>query len=223
MLKRLLLVITGFIATPALGQEKPTDSDSPAYKQAYELIFDSQARAKKAEQILLDNGKKKLSDLNVKELSLVCRVYNEMFVPERQLAVAKELWDRFPDSSEATKWMVNSMENCMMEDGGVSKTIDFVDTALKENKGIRSQLLLLKARATLQKRKGISDAEKRVLVSDLLIEAYTVHDKSKEADDFLVLSNVNFLDFDPSFSQYFSTVEREALKVRMQRAKTTKD
>lgn len=50
-----------------------------------------------------------------------------------------------------------------MEDGGVSKTIDFVDTALKENKGIRSQLLLLKARATLQKQKGISDAEKRVL------------------------------------------------------------
>jgi len=62
--------------TPVIGQEKPSDSDSESYRQAYELIFDSQARAKRAEQLLLDDGKKSLDDLSTKELSLLCIVYN---------------------------------------------------------------------------------------------------------------------------------------------------
>ena len=78
MLIRILIAAAMIFVSPVLGQEKPKDSDSPAYKQAYELIFDSRARANKAEQLILENGKRKLAELTAKELSLLCRVYNEL-------------------------------------------------------------------------------------------------------------------------------------------------
>ena len=85
-----------------------------------------------------------------------------------------------------------------------------------------SELLVLKARAILQNSKKITDAERRVIVSDLLIDAYACHEKSKDTFDFPDLPNVSFVDMDYSFSQYFSTVEREALKVRRQKARDAK-
>ncbi|MCU0713611.1 MAG: hypothetical protein MUC43_16255 [Pirellula sp.] len=202
-----------------VGQEKPIDTDSKAYKKAYELIFDVQARAKMAEELLLENGKKKLSDLSAKELSLLCRIYNEVFNPEKQLKTAQEIWDRFPESPDATRWMVNSMLNKMMNDNDIQETLAFVDKALSEKKGIRSELLVLKARAILQRQKKLTDAERRVMVADLLIEAYACYDKSEGESDFPDLENVGFVDMDHSFTQYFSTVEREALKVRMRAAR----
>ena len=68
MVHRLIFAIAVLVA-PALGQEKPNDSDSQSYKEAYELLFDSQARAKKAEMLLLDRGKKELVTLSDRDPS----------------------------------------------------------------------------------------------------------------------------------------------------------
>ena len=218
MIYRLFMAIT-FLTAPAFGQEKPVDSDSQAYKQAYELLFDSQARAKRAEALLLDDGKKELATLSEKELSLLCRAYNELGQSEKQLKVSKAIWTRFPESPESTRWIVNSLLNTMRDDDDAAKTIAFVDSALADKKGLRSELLVLKARAILHGKKKISDAERRVLVSDILIDAFACHKKDDDQSQFPDLENVNFVDMDHSFSQYFSSVEREALKVRMRKAR----
>jgi hypothetical protein len=221
MVLRLIFAMAVFV-TPAFGQEKPSESDSQSYKDAYELLFDSQARAKKAEQLLLDGGKKELAALTERELSLLCRAYNELGIRDRQLVISKELWERFPTSPDATRWMVNSLLNTMIKEKDVAKTIEFVDSALKENKGVRSELLVLKAKATMGKKARISDAERRVEIADLLIEAYACKEKTDNKFDFPDLTDVSFVDMDPSFATYFSTVEREALKVRMQKALDSK-
>ncbi len=221
MVQRLIFAIA-VLMTPALGQEKPNDSDSQSYKEAYELLFDSQARAKKAELLLLDGGKKELAALSERELSLLCRAYNELGNSERQLVVSKELWARFPASSDSTRWMINSLLNTMIKEKDVATTIAFVDSALKENKGLRSDLLVLKARATMGKKTKISDAERRVEIAELLMEAYACKEKTDNKFDFPDLTEVSFVDMDPSFATYFSTVEREALKVRMQKARDSK-
>jgi hypothetical protein len=221
MVLRLVFAIA-VLFTPAFGQEKPSESDSQSYKDAYELLFDSQARAKKAEQLLLDGNKKELGTLSEKELSLLCRTYNELGIPERQLVVSTELWERFPTSPDATRWMVNSLLNTMFKEKDVAKTINFVDSALKENKGLRSELLVLKARATMGKNAKISDAKRRVEIADLLIEAYACNEKSDSKFDFPDLTDVSFVDMDPIFAAYFSSVEREALKVRMQKARDSR-
>jgi len=221
MVHRLIFAIA-VLVTPAFGQDKPNDSDSQFYKEAYELLFDSQARAKKAEQLLLDGGKKELAALTERELSLLGRAYNELGNSEKQLVVSKELWARFPSSPDATRWMVNSLLNTMIKEKDIATTIAFVDSALKENKGIRADLLVLKARATMGKKTKISDAERRVEVEDLLIDAYACKEKTDNRSDFPDLTEVSFVDMDSSFAAYFSTVEREALKVRMQKARDTR-
>lgn len=221
MFHRLIFAVA-VLMMPAFGQEKPSDSDSQSYKDAYELLFDSRARAKKAEQLLLEGGKRELAALSERELSLLCRAYNELGIHDRQLVVSNELWKRFPASPDATRWMVNSLLNTMIKEKDVAKTIDFVDSALKENKGVRSELLVLKARATMGKKAKISDAERRVEIADLLIEAFVCKEKTDNKFDFPDLTDVSFVDMDPSFATYFSTVEREALKVRMQKALNSK-
>ena len=217
MIYRLLMAIT-FLMAPAFGQEKPNDSDSKVYKQAYELLFDSQARAKKAVALLLDDGKKELAALSEKELSLLCRAYNELAQFEKQLEVSKEIWTRFPDSPEATRWMVNSLEITIRDDEDAAKATAFVDSAIADKKGLRSELLVLKARTLLHWKKKNSDAERSVLVSDILIDAFACH-KSDNQFDPPYFEDVNFVDMDPSFSRYFSAVERETLKVRMRKAR----
>lgn len=215
-----LLFAIAVLMTPAFGQDKPNDSDSQSYKDAYVLLFDSQARAKKAEQLLLDGGKKELGALTERELALLCRVYNELFDVEKQLAASKELWERFSASPEATRWMVNSLLNSMIEDDDVASTMKFVDSALKENKGVRSDLLVLKAKAIMSNKAKTTDAERRVEIADLLIEAYACHEKQTDKFDFPDLADVRFVDMDTSFATYFSTVERDALKVRMKKVRT---
>ncbi len=43
MLNRVLIVAAAMFIAPAIGQEKPSDSDSESYKQAYELNCRSSA------------------------------------------------------------------------------------------------------------------------------------------------------------------------------------
>jgi hypothetical protein len=72
----LLLAIAVAVPSVTFAQAKPIDSDSKAYIHAYELLFDSQARARQAIELLLPEGRK-ISELGARELSLLCRAYKE--------------------------------------------------------------------------------------------------------------------------------------------------
>jgi hypothetical protein len=202
----------------ALAQAKPVDGDSSAYTQAYELLFDSQARAIKAVGLLLPEGRV-VTDLNAKELSLLCRAYNELGDYKKQLTTAQELWSREPGSNSATSWMINSLHNTYAFSDDTKPLMEFVDDALLKNQGNKHSLLVLKATAILATRKGMTDAEKRVTVSDLLVEAY----KSGPAlspyneQELATPDSPEFIDMD--FGTFFSTPEREALKLRMIQAR----
>ena len=113
--------------------------------------------------MLLEDGKKELLALSEKELSLLCRAYNELGQFEKQLEVSKAMWMRFPESPDSTRRIVNSLLNTMRDENDVETTIAFVDSALADKNGLRSNLLVLKARAMLHGNKKISDAERRVL------------------------------------------------------------
>lgn len=204
-----------------MGQDRPTLADSPAYKEAYELICDLPERMRKAERLLLANGTRKPSELNANELSLLCRAYNELADHDKQMAAAQELWIRFPECPAATRWIVNSKINTLEAQNDCDKAIDFADAALKDGKGIRSQLLLLKAEAVLRK-SSIPDATKRVMVSDLLIEAYVTYEEIPGSEEVGDLSNTDIIDLSPSFSLFFGFAERETLKVRMENARNGK-
>ncbi|WP_145418098.1 hypothetical protein [Planctomycetes bacterium K23_9] len=114
--------------------------------------------------------------------------------------------------------MSNSYRNLHRQDGNDSAgIIKFVDDALSRDLGVRRELLILKARAVLRQEKGITDAQRRVTVSDLLIESCGEPTDSSPMDG-LESSPEFLMDHDSEFTRYFSTAEREALKVRMKAA-----
>ena len=146
-----------------VGSTEPTpsnlqDEDSTVYKQAYELLFDYRARAMKARDLLLPQGRS-LKDLSDKELSLFARAYNELSESKEQLAVARELWTRTPGGAEATRWMTNSLLNVYSYAEDPQPLFDFVDSALSDGVGNRRDLLILKANATLSRVDEQSDAQ----------------------------------------------------------------
>jgi hypothetical protein len=204
-----------------LGQDRPTFADSPAYKEAYELICDLPERIRKAERLLLANGTRTLRELSANELTLLCRAYNELAEHDKQLAAAQELWGRFPERPAATRWIVNSKLNLLETQNDCDRAIDFADSALKDGRGIRSNLLLLKAEALLRK-SAVPDATKRVMVSDLLIEAYATYEEIPGGEEVGDLGNTDIIDLNPSFSLFFSFAERETLKLRMKNARKVK-
>ena len=208
-----------------VGSTEPTpsnlqDEDSTVYKQAYELLFDYRARAMKARDLLLPQGRS-LKDLSDKELSLLARAYNELSESKEQLAVARELWTRTPGGAEATRWMTNSLLNVYSYAEDPQPLFDFVDSALSDGVGNRRDLLILKANATLSRADEQSDAQKRATVADLLVAAYSSGPGLPMTDDdsFTVIDSPNFVDTDHSFSAFFSIAERDALKVRMLQAR----
>lgn len=109
------LCLVLLISPTLLAQGKPKDGDSTAYVEAYELLMDSRARALKAVDLLIPEGRR-LDALNEREPSLLRRAYNEL--------------------------------------------------------GNRRELLVLKATTILGRRDDIKDAERRVVVADLLVDAY---------------------------------------------------
>jgi hypothetical protein len=200
------------------AQSEPLETDTVEYKESYELILDSDARAKKAEALLLRDGKRTANALSPRELSMLCRVYNEMFDTEKQMATSKILWEKSPNHPDATRWMANSYINSYSPTKSNSaEIIKFVDDALSNGRGNRRQLLILKSRALLRQEENLSDAEKRVTVSDLLIQAFVEQNGPDPFNDFDNSPEL-LLDHDNEFTAYFSAPERETLKVRMKKA-----
>lgn len=220
----LLLAIAVAGSSFTFAQTKPIDGDSRAYTQAYELLFDSQARALRAVELLLPKGRV-IANLNDRELSLLCRAYNELGNFEKQLATARELWNRDPGGASATRWMINSLHNTYALSSDSKPLMEFVEDALSKKQGNRHSLLVLKAKAILAVQKGMTDAEKRVAISDLLVEAYksgpalSVYDE----EGFHATDSTDFIDFEINFGNFFSMQERQALKLRMTQARLQAD
>lgn len=114
---------------------EPNEHDSLAYIEAYGLIFNSNERAKAAAKLLLDDGKRSLSDLSPKELWLLYRAYNELSDREKQLAPAQVLWDKYPDFPQATGCIVNAMASKLYDEDGPAAVNTFLESALTEKKG----------------------------------------------------------------------------------------
>lgn len=213
-----LLVLLASSTNIGSSQEKPSSVDSMAYKEAYELLFDSQSRARKALNILLKDGSLSPLELNDRELSLLCSIYNELGDAKRQLEVASVLWNRDPRSKVAMYLMSDSLLFKLSSDAGVEEVMVFVEEAIKKNHGIRRSLLILKANAVLAK-KSIPDAQKRLEVTDLLVEAYACDPSPKGELNFSAGEVTNFIIDEYSFATFFSESERRTIKARMLRAR----
>lgn len=220
MKKRLAFLVVLLFSSINIGvsQEEPSPVDSKAYKEAYELLFDSQSRARKALNILLKDGSISALELNDRELSLLCSIYNELGDEKRQLEVAYVLWNRDPRSSVAMSLMSDSLLFKLSSDVGVEEVMAFVEEAIKKNHGIRRSLLILKANAVLAK-KSIPDPQKRLEVTDLLVEAYACDPSPKGILNFSAGDVTNFIIDEYSFATFFSESERRTIKARMLRAR----
>lgn len=215
-MNRIIAFFLGVVLAPniLLAQGEPQVGDSPAYVQAYELLFDTRARALKAVALLLPEGKR-VETLNERELSLLARAYNELGDSEKQLATAERLWDLKPGGKDATRWMVNSLLNAYAYSDDPKPLFDFVDKAIKNETGNQRELLVLKATAILAHKDKMKDAERRVEVADLLVEAYASGPNlpMTEDDSFTFHDSPDFIDYDSAFASFFSTAEMEALKL----------
>lgn len=204
------------------SQEKPRESDSKEYKEAYELLFDSQKRAKRALDLLTESGTKALADLPDQELLLTYYAYNELYIPEKQLEVAKLLFERNPKSSSATSCMCNSLHFKLDSPEGIKEVEKFVEDTMKKGLGNRRSLLLLKANVVLVK-PDLPDGKKRVEVTDLLVEAYVADPVAKDEINFSIGEPTNFIVEEYPFVSFFSQSERRAIQERMLKAKKEKD
>lgn len=217
----LFLVFVIFAAATGTPQDCPTPNDTRNYEEAYGLLFDSQTRAEKALRLLTDDGSRSLIELNERELSLLCYIFNEIGNSEKQLETATALWKRNPNSTSAVVWMSNSLICKLGTPKGVAEVEAFVDDALKKNLGNQRVLLLLKANTILAK-KDIPDGKKRLEVTDALIAAY-VSDGPPLEQGFLsvVVEPDSIVDLYP-FVSFFSQIERESIKERMIKARKNK-
>ena len=199
----------------AYAQTPPSDSDSDAYKAAYVLVCDLETRAKKAESLLLDNGRKKLSELNHRELSLLCKVYSEANEFNKQYEVAKEMWKMDPNAIDSGLWMESSLINQIGKSTTPEMINAFVDSALNNGKGNRRILLILKARSVLL-RDGVPDTNKKKLAQDAMVEASQVPipDNIQTWQIAELLPEV-IIENDPLFKDYFTPEELTVLKLRL--------
>ena len=204
------------------SQQTPTTSDSLEYKQAYELLFDSQTRARKALDILTKTGTIAPTDLKDRELLLMYYAYNELFQPEKQLEMASILYSRNPDDSSAIRCICNALRFKLDSPEGVKEVEKFVDEALKKNRGNRRSFLLLKADAILAKG-DIVDGKKRLEVTDILVEAYVSDPSPKDEINLSIGEETNFMVDEYPFVDFFSQSERQTIKERMLKARKEKE
>ncbi|MFO1062798.1 MAG: hypothetical protein U0892_02845 [Pirellulales bacterium] len=224
---RFIVLLLGVVLSPSIlsAQGKPQEGDTPAYAQAYELLFDARSRALKAIALLLPEGKA-IETLNERELSLLARAYNELGNSTRQLVTARRLWAINPGSASATRWMVNSLLKSYAYKKDSKPLFDFVNNAIEKGTGNKRERLILKATAMLAPEFSMKDSERRVAVADLLVEAYASGPGLpifEEDDSIEVTDSPNFIDREHPFASFFSTAERDALKVRMVNARTSAD
>jgi hypothetical protein len=224
------LILAAISGSAAYCDEPPTSADSDEYSEAYDLLYPERTMQKRAEQavkLLLPAGKKPEA-LSDKELALLCRAYNQLHKHEEQLAIARVLWKRSPGTRAATENMISGLHNVYMFANDNQPLFDFVDQALKEELGNRRELLVFKAEAVISQRRGLEVAAKKVLASDLLVEAYCFRPYTmrgfKDGDgteliDIEMRDSPDFIDYESPFGSFFSTEERESIKVRMVQAK----
>jgi len=213
----------------AFCQEPPARDDTSDYARAYELLFPERYmgdRARKAVSLLTEG--RELDSLEPRELTLLCRAYNNLGEDDKQLETARLLWAREPGSRDATSWMISSLHNAYMFKDNNKPLMEFVERALRDGKGSRRELLVFKAAATICQKKGLSEEEKKNLASELLIEAYQHKPEPKPGwslldgsavRDTILGDSPDFIDFERPFCSFFSTAERNSLKLRMQRAR----
>ena len=204
------------LSSIAVAQTTPNQTDSIAYSKAFSLVFDFEGRARQAEQILLDEGKKSLQDLNTRELVLLFRIHGEVFDFKKQLAVAKVLWEKESNSTVATECISSVMwANLSTSTTTPDSVIKFVDDSLEIGKGDKRILLVLKAIATLYKNDGISETEKKGQITDLFLQA---NKEPRSPSEGLILpgdSIESFVHSNPAFLKLFSNAERDALVLRL--------
>jgi hypothetical protein len=227
MMVRFLLVCCVAAASGLTGfcQEPPAQDDTSDYARAYELLFPERYmhdRAGKAVGLLTEG--RELNTLEPRELSLLCRAFNELCEFDKQLETARLLWTCEPGSRDATEWMINSLDNKYMFADDNKPLLEFVDQALKDGKGSSRELLVFKAAAIINQKKGLTDAEKRNLASDTLIRAYEFKPypvrglRDGDLRNIEVGDSPDFVDLDQPFCSFFSAAERESLKLRMREA-----
>jgi len=216
-MKSICLILIIFLVISVQAQEIPNASDSNAYAEAYKLIFDSEGRARKAEKLLLDDGRKLIRDLSVRELILLIRIYAELFDSEKQLEAARALWERDPNSATVTAWMDNALLNNLGKSTTADSIIQFADDNLSKGRGHRRGLLILKARALVSKNGNVSDAEKKLQITDLLLEASKERVPDSVLHDFPEFSPGSLLNLniDWRFSTFFTAPERNELMLKM--------
>lgn len=204
----------------AIGQSLPTDKDSAEYRDAYGLIFDSHLRAQKAEKILTRNGEQSLDSLTERDLSLLCRIYNELGDTKKQTIVAKKLWQRDSRTDDAVLWIYNSLANTLYLPGGPEEVLEFLDRTQAGKEEHVFELLLLKAQAVIATKNGLTDIKIKSMVSDLLVEAYVFGKPIETPYSATDGESPDFVDQNDSFREFFSTEERESLKARMIESRT---
>jgi len=216
-----------FIATLAFhvltissaATEKEGTSDS-RYKRAHRLLFpeeDPQERARQAVHILTEGRTR--ADLNEKELSLLCRAYNELTQKDNQLEASTRLWKMAPQSDDAMRWMINSLHNKYMFSDDNRPLFAFVDRSLKMNQGNKRKLLVFKAHAVIRQRKGMTQEQKRDTASQLLVESFANPAPTQKDFNPQSLVDPKFIDSRQPFCSFFSTKERNGLKQRMAEAR----
>lgn len=192
----------------------PTKGDSDAYARVYELYFAPLAKISQTEKLLLRNGEITLQELNDRELLLLCDVYSEHPDATKMLETANVLWCKSSDEIAATIAISNALQRRLPFPDGQRETIDFVEKALSENKGNRRILLLLKAHATLVQKNAFSEAEKRDIVGNILVEAASAPLDTKNVAVVAQYSPSSIVN-SSIYLRYFSSTEREDLIRRM--------
>jgi hypothetical protein len=199
--------------------------DTSPYARAYALLFpeeDMADRARKAISLLTQD--RELEALSPRELALICRAYNELLQGDKQLQTARLLWTRAPGSPDATRWMINSLQHIYVFADDNRPLLEFVDKALQDRQGNPRELLVFKAEAIIRQKRGLTDAQKRNLASDLLVRAYRFEPLPNRdwPANVRTEDSPNFIDFDQPFCSFFSAAERDSLKLRMQNAKDSR-
>ena len=208
-----VFALTVFLSA-ANGQPPPSNDDSSGYHEAYSLIFDDQERAKRAKEILTNDGTRDLKSLSEKELSLLCRVWNELGDTRQQFIVAEHLWHRNPSSKDGSLWINNSLSNLSFDPGGAQEVINFVDDVKQETINESPELLVWKAQAVLNNEKQPAKG-KKTIAADLLVEAFAIADSIAKKHEKRSNISTNILDRNELFRSVFNSKERASLKRRM--------
>lgn len=202
------------------------DNPPPVTKPtAFSLRLNSDSRAKQAVELLL--AEKNFVDFNEKELNILCWAYNQLGDCDKQLKASLRLVKLSPNGETSTFWIVNSLWNKHALSNNTTPIFDYISDAIDRGQGNARDLLTLQAvTLTVAKDRNLTDAERRTAVSDLLVRAYCAGPPSGghfNYSDPRVFDSPDFVASELALQTYFTAQQRDALKLRMTRAKQKND